>query len=140
LDDDPDFQVNAYFKRCWVRSDLAAQWLDAHGIPMPDYLSPEPDRPTTLVEGVKPTAGATEGAEAAVPAHEAARMPFNRIRAKALLIAEKKGGIFKDRIPPEKETRLFLLRTFSGVPNDPHRAIRREVWPRIRRGRPTASK
>jgi hypothetical protein len=61
------------------------------------------------------------------------RPPFNRNEAMALLASKKIG---KWREPPtEAESRQFLLLNFRGVPNDPHRAIRRELWPnKIRRG------
>jgi hypothetical protein len=62
------------------------------------------------------------------------RSPFDARKAKTLLAAKKVCGDWPDA-PTEPVTRAYLLQTFSGVSNDPHRQIRRELWPDIRRGR-----
>jgi hypothetical protein len=73
-------------------------------------------------------------AVAPAPATVVARVPFESRRAKALLAGEKVGGCWGTIIPTEVETARFLRLHFTGVPSDPHRKIRRELWPDNRRG------
>ena len=69
-------------------------------------------------------------------AANADKPPFDARIAKSLLAAAKDSGLWPIA-PNEDVTRNYLLQIFSGVSNDPHREIRREVWPDMHRGRRT---
>jgi hypothetical protein len=66
-------------------------------------------------------------------AANAGKPPFDANKALALLKATRDSGLWPDA-PTEGVTRDLLLHLFSGVSNDPHRDIRREVWPGMHRG------
>jgi hypothetical protein len=60
--------------------------------------------------------------------------PFDPEEAKALLIAKKLRGGWKEP-PTGVESRVFLLLHFNGVPSVPHWKVLHEVWPnQLRRG------
>jgi hypothetical protein len=69
--------------------------------------------------------------------------PFDKLQAKTLVIA-RKYSVWKEP-PTEAASCAFLKKQFRGVPNDPHRKLRHELWPgQIRRGpkkreKPTAN-
>ena len=60
--------------------------------------------------------------------------PFDAKKTMVLFVAQKVSGVWRQP-PTEDELRAFLKKHFSGVPNDPHRALRHKAWPgQIRRG------
>jgi hypothetical protein len=82
-----------------------------------------------LWPGAVSAPAATEHVAPDAPAPANAKLPrFDARKAKALLVAKKVGGDWVSP-PTEDDSRTFLLANFNGVPNDPHRRIRREVWP-----------
>jgi len=78
-------------------------------------------------------ASAVSGALQTVVPTPPGRVRFDEVRAMSLLAAEKVNGKWREA-PTERESRTFLLLHFTGVPNDPHRRIRRELWPGNRPG------
>jgi hypothetical protein len=110
---------------------------------------PPQHRPPTVKPAVdEPVAAPIEGAAvetsavqqpviqgAAQPNKGAEKLPpFDEKTAMVLFVAQKKSGVWQ-REPTEDVSRAFLKKHYSGVPNDPHRALRRRVWPEMRRGR-----
>ncbi len=84
--------------------------------------------PDPLGPAVEPAPSAKDSAPDA-PAPAIARRPrFDARKAKALLAAKKVNGDWASP-PTEDDSRTFLLGNFNGVPNEPHRRIRRELWP-----------
>ena len=69
--------------------------------------------------------------QSATPAeisNQRVRPTFNAVKARVFLTAQKVSRTWVGP-PSEQDSRAFLLDFFSGVPNDPHRKIRHEVWP-----------
>lgn len=77
------------------------------------------------LKGSSPPADA--GEKVIEHAAEVKNPPFDETEAMRLLLFKKLSHEWPAP-PTEKESRAFLLQHFSGVPNDPHRKIRREVW------------
>jgi hypothetical protein len=59
---------------------------------------------------------------------------FDVRHARALLIAERQAGAFKNRVPTILECRDFLRPHFAGCPNDKLQEAVRSVWPGVQRG------
>ena len=88
--------------------------------------------PQSVLSGIREI-DPPENLPAARPA--AAKLPpFDSKRAKALLAAEKVGGLWRENAPTEGESKEFLRKHFAGIPNEPHRKVLRELWPDVRRG------
>jgi len=92
-------------------------------IRLPEWKLEMADRPTSQNQS---TVSADSPKKKLLP-------PFDAKTAKALLAAKKIGGGWSDP-PTEAESRAFLLQNFNGVSNEPHRRIRKELWPSNRRG------
>jgi hypothetical protein len=89
-----------------------------------EWLTPWPNKVPTIVN--------RNVASADIPQKEKLP-PFDTTKAKRLLLSLRVSKVWSDA-PTEPECRAFLLKFFNGVPNDPHRKIRREVWPDNRPG------
>ena len=84
-----------------------------------------------LADVEKPPESATADVEA--PA-TTTRVRFDSKRAKALLAAEKVGGLWRENAPTEAQSAEFLRKHFTGIPSDSHRKVLRAVWPGVRPG------
>jgi hypothetical protein len=142
---------------------LCLKWLEARQIRLPPWLKhPEPPagKPTAatiesaVAESTSPakapaTAARIEGAVAetsdvqqpmiegtAQPNKGTKKLPpFDEKKATIHFVAQKTSGDWREP-PTENESKAYLRKHFSGVPNDPHRKLRHRVWPgQIRRGR-----
>jgi hypothetical protein len=120
----PDMLLNYAPRGDWFRPEQRAGW-------------PPPATDQRGFEGLILRHGPSAAplGEASQPNSDIAtkKPPFNAREAKALLAAKKVGGTWTNP-PTETESVTFLLLHFSEVPRDPHRKIRHELWPNIRRG------
>ena len=108
------------------RGTVLSAWQDPGGDREADAEKPaEGARGTEASEA--PTGSRVELVAADTHAPATAKLPrFNTKTAKALLAAKKVCGDWASP-PTEDDSRAFLLANFNGVPNDPHRRIRRDV-------------
>ena len=119
----PDMMLNPLPGGDWFRP------YQRHGLPAPPASLPTFDG---LI--LRPRSASTPLGHTSTSAHISPKKPpFDAKKAKVLLVAKKIGGDWLVA-PTEEESRALLKLHFRGVPNDPHRLIRREIWPDIRPG------
>jgi hypothetical protein len=129
-----DAAVAALLEESWAPSDLVGRWFDSRRHMRPPHLFPRESSVATVAspERSEPTNKQAETA-ASIRTGDTMKPPFDKKQAHALLAAKKVSRIWPNA-PRERETRKFLKLHFRGVPNDPHRDVRRATWPDMKRG------